>query len=82
MKFSARSARPDEALNIDPETDRLPQGVTAVDFGEFGVFVGLKPGSHVVEVDGVRGLHNGQFVIQVHDTMDGGFLKRLEREQQ
>lgn len=78
MKLQTRPATPDEQLNIDPEAEDLPDGVFAIDFGEYPVFCDLEPGSHIVESEGVSGLRDGKAVIQVHDEMDGGFLKELK----
>ena len=77
MRFETRPAAEHERLNIDEEADDLPEGVVAIDFGEYPIFCDLDQGEHVVEMAGVSGFADGQWVIQVTSFLDSGFIKRL-----
>ena len=80
-KLDIRRADDNEKLEIvddsdDDSDDPLPQGVLAIDFGEYPMF-NLEKGDYIVTAMGVCGLEDAQYAFQVFEEEDGAFIKKL-----
>ena len=65
-----RRADDNERLEIvDDSDDPLPEGVLAIDFGEYPMF-NLRKGDYIVTAMGVCGLEDGEYAFQVDEEED------------
>lgn len=72
-----RRADDNEKLEIvDDSDDPLPEGVLAIDFGEYPMF-NLRKGDYIVTAMGVCGLEDAEYAFQVYKEEDGAFIKKL-----
>ena len=74
MKIEVRPATESEKLNIDPEAETLPEGVTVHDTGEEAIFLNCPVGDSVLVSE-----HpdlTGTFLVQ-HDGHGSCFAKKV-----